>query len=197
MVSVVRGNSAKSWLRAAGSEASGSDECVTKGWEAKDKCDKMAHVSFTYGKSASVDGFTFPSKRGAPPTPAWLRSAAAILMLFAFGEPVAAHPQIGPTSSTNVGISVSVSAKYGLRANEAGIRALEDGAVGFCMTTNGQPVALSVHLVRYSADELAAGRMFKEQVAPLHWCAAGSSMIDPVDRGDHTDKAALLIVRPE
>ena len=157
----------------------------------------MAQISLTRGKSAIAGEFTLPSKRRAPLRPTWLRSAAAILMLFALGEPAAALPQIGPTSSTSVSISVSVAAKYGLRVNDAGIRALESGAGDFCMTTNGQPMDLPVHLVRRSVDGPAAGRMFNETAAQLHWCTAPGWVTKSIDRGDHGEEAGLLIVLPE
>jgi len=158
----------------------------------------MAQISFTRGKSWFAGEFTYRGKRRTPASaPVGVRSIGAILMLVALGQPAAALPQIGPTSSTSVGISLSVAPKYGLRANETGIRALEDGASGFCMTTNGQPIDLPVHLVRQTANESAAGRMFKETAAQLHWCAADGWAIESIDRGDHGEEAALLMVRPE
>ena len=157
----------------------------------------MAQTSLTRGKSAVAGEFTFPSKRRASLRRAWSRSTAAILTLFALGEPAAALPQIGPTSSTSVSISLSVSAKYGLRANDAGVRVVEGGAGGFCMTTNGRPMDLPVHLVRRTVDEPASGRMFKETTAQLHWCAAGGGATVSSDRGDHGEEAGLLIVLPE
>jgi len=179
-----------------GNDASRLEECVTKGWEAKDICDKMAQLSFTREKFTFAGEFTSPSKRRAAPMPAWHHRAMAIAILFAVGEPASAFAQIGPTSSTSVEISLSVSAKYGLMANEAGITAIENGAADFCMTTNGKPMDLPVQLVRRTAEEAAAKQMFKEVAVQLDWCAAGR-LINSIHRGNHREGAALLIVRPE
>lgn len=158
----------------------------------------MAHISFTREKSRIAVKFTYPGKRGKPAlAPVGVGSVGAVLLLVALGEPAAAHPQVGPTSSTIVGISLSVAPKYGLRANEAGTRALEGGTAGFCMTTNGQPMNLPVQLVRDRPGEPVAGRTFKEAAAQLYWCTAGHRTIESIDRGDHGEEAALLIVRPE
>jgi hypothetical protein len=157
----------------------------------------MAQVNLTHGISHFTGGFTFPGKYRSPASALELGTAAAMLMVFAVAGPAAAVQQIGPTSSAIVGISLSVAPKYGLRDNAVGIDALESEAANFCIATNGRPTGLPIHLAWQTVDVSAAGRNVAEAVAQLDWCAAGGRSIQSIDRGDHGEEAALLIVRPE
>jgi hypothetical protein len=158
----------------------------------------MAEVNFTRSKSRLAGGFTLAGKRRASASArvgTW--SVGAYLMLVALGAPAAAFPNMGPTSSASVGISVSVAPKYGLRANELGIRALEDGTAGLCMATNGPPIDLPVRLVRQTADVSSAGWMAKGAADELHWCLAGGRAIESMAPGNDGEGTSLLIVLPE
>ena len=157
----------------------------------------MAQISYTQGEFALTREFTIPSKCRALPTPAWLSNAAAILILLALSAPAAGQPQMGPTSSASVSISLSVSARYELRASDAANQNFEHGAIGFCMTTNGQPMDLPVRLVRHAAEGAMAGQLLNEEAAQLHWCAGESWAIDPLRRGGPGEAAPLMFVHPE
>lgn len=158
----------------------------------------MAQISFTCRKLSFAGEFTLPGKRRMHVAALIeVGIVAAIPMLLAFAEPAWALPQIGPTSSISIGISLSVAPKYGLNAKQAAIGAMESGAAGFCMTTNAQPLGLPVHLIRQQAHAPAPGQMAKETAAQLDWCAVGVRTTESIDRGDRGEEAALLIVRPE
>ena len=111
-----------------------------------------------------------------------------LLMLCGLSAPVIAGPDIGPTSSANVRISLSVAQKVRLGAPAPTMRATRSGEAGpgrFCIASNGQPTLLPVMLVRLPVDGLSESRALRVRADQIPRCdAAGEDLLEASKRSE-------------
>jgi hypothetical protein len=152
----------------------------------------MTHDTASRNKPGLSGAFTSRGKRGAS---TWFKGAwpgaAAFLLFLTLATPAAADPQLGPTSSASVGISVSVAPGFRLAPT---ISMLEETNISaaYCIATNGAPTALPILLVQPNdgdAGDRPANR--------LPWCEAGKDPPQGQARAEVSSPAKLLIIRPE
>lgn len=161
----------------------------------------MTQKGHTRAQSGASSQFTFLSKRWARPRlgSGLAAGAGAILMLLALPDQVAARPQIGPTSSASIKISVSVAPRFGLGAGAPAIHDMESATAGagrFCLAVNGRPTDLPVMLVWPSTGQTSPVHMGKERVEQLIPCNSARAP-EAADRQVDTSASGLLIIRPE
>jgi len=160
----------------------------------------MMQKYLTCDRSRLLREFTFRSNRRAWPFAISIRVAgivAALLLLIS--EPAAARTQMGSSSSTSIGISLSVAPRFGLRtsATPIGVKTTPTAQPdSYCMAANGPLTFLPVMLVRESAQSrpVRAGEERVEQLSP---CKGIGGPLESADSGDDAWMSGLLIVRPE
>ena len=122
-----------------------------------------------------------------------------LLMLCGLSAPAIAGPNIGPTSSAKIGISLSVAPRFTLAAAAPTLRAARSGEAGrLCIASNGQPMLLPVMLVRLPMDGLPVSQVAGERVERLQRCdAARLDLLEAPQASEFGEAPALLIVSPE
>ena len=128
-----------------------------------------------------------------------LRSAGWLLVGLAFSGSTHAAPEMGPTSSATIRISVSVASRYALRgavgSSQIGLTSADPGR--FCLKTNTLALQLPVMLIWPSGHgSSTSGRAAKEIAIEVPPCGALGEMTPAVGRGDQP-ASGMLIVRPE
>lgn len=162
----------------------------------------MSQICLIRAKSCVSETFTISGKPRTPHlTGARRGRTSSLILLLVMATPVHARPQIGPTSSASVEISLSVAPNYALRTEEPAIRIPESGASGsgiFCIATNGQPMPLPIMLVRPLAGQAEADGTATEWTIELPWCGAGGAAVPaPADQGNDAMAPGAFIIRPE
>lgn len=161
------------------------EQSATKDWELRDNCDRVTQEGYTLRAAPFSKAFTNSGKRCSSGLLA--KATGAVITLAVLPDAAIANPQIGPTSSASVGISLSVAPRFELEANptDAVIGLDAAGTGGFCIRTNGSPTLLPIMLVR---DEVAIQAVHK-----LAWCEMnGNSVQAGLGAG-----AGVLLIRPE
>jgi hypothetical protein len=160
----------------------------------EDNWGSMMHNGFTRGQARLSGLFAFS---GRWRTPLHVRARAIslspVFVTLILATPAAARPEMGPSSSASIGISVSVAPNYGLKAERSGLHELSSASGGrFCIATNGRPSALPVALVRSSS------RQSSEASEELPWCQPGRDLTERnEERGAGSRNFTLLLIRPE
>ena len=146
--------------------------------------------------------FTLSGKCRAAPRDYSARFArtAIPLLLLAMGTPLAARPQIGPTSSTSLEISLSVAPRYTLESISAGLGPKQSGAAGsgaLCISTNGPQTALPVMLVHPATSVPGSREHAAERIARLAWCRPDGDRAQAEAGEVGSSGQGPLIIRPE
>ena len=159
----------------------------------------MRNGGSTGGKSCLSGLFTL---RGKPRTvargePSRLKAIGAAFLL-ASAEPAAARPQIGPTSSTSIRISLSVAPQYRLATDDPSLRTLGLAGEGgrSCLATNGQPTVLPVLLVRMNAAQTGSAPT-NEPAERITWCESDNEARPTAGRAVDRGQSGPLMIRPE
>lgn len=159
----------------------------------------MWQMSAPHGQSLFFGELTLCGKRSRAPN-RWgigARQIGLCLLIVGLAGPAPARPEIGPTSSVSLKISLSVAPRYGLGAGKPQLKAstLAPGAVASsCLATNGGPITLPVMLVWSS--ETSVDMLGGEEVeVPLAPCKADDGLFE--GRFDAPAQTRPLIVRPE
>lgn len=130
--------------------------------------------------------------------PAW-KSAGWLLIGLAFSGSAHAAPEMGPSSSASIRITVSVASRYGLRptAGTLNVRLKHADPSQFCLETNVTTPHLPIMLIWLPEHEVSAsGMIAKENTVEVPPCGAHRAMFQAVGRRDHV-ASGMLIVRPE
>src|SRR5688572_27152010 len=154
-------------------------------------------------KSRLSSKFTLRGRSNGPlrQFPGRLPAGSMLLMVCALSAPAIASPDIGPTSSANVGISLSVAPNFRLGAAAPAMRANGAGEAGpgrLCIASNSKPTLLPVMLLRLPMDGLSVSQAARERTDQLHRCdGAGAGLPEVPQRSDIGEAPTLLIVSPE
>ena len=132
-------------------------------------------------------------------TASLLRSPGRLLIALTFSGSAQALPEMGPTSSARIKISVSVASQYSLQAkggsSRVGLTRTEPGA--FCLKTNSARPQLPVMLTWHSArDGTANDRATNEMAVEIQPCGADPEMTSADARGNQPI-SGIIMVRPE
>ena len=130
--------------------------------------------------------------------PAW-KSAAWVLIGLAFSRSAHAAPEMGPSSSASIRISMSVAPRYALRpaTGTLNVRLKHADPSQFCLETNVTTPHLPVMLIWLPEHEVSAsGLIAKENTVEVPPCGAHRGMFQAVSRRNQV-ASGMLIVRPE
>lgn len=130
--------------------------------------------------------------------PIW-KSAGWLLIGLAFSGSAHAAPEMGPSSSASIRITLSVASRYALRptVGTLNVRLKHADPGQFCLETNATTLHLPVMLIWLPEHEVSGtGLTAKENMTEVLPCGAHRAEIKAVGPRDHV-ASGMLIVRSE
>lgn len=129
--------------------------------------------------------------------PAW-KSVGWFLLSLVFSGSAHAAPEMGPSSSASIRISVSAAARYALRlaAGTSHLRLNHGDPSQFCLETNAIIPQLPVMLISKPEHASASGLTAQDKPVEVPPCGTRGAMVPAIGTRDQV-ASGMLIVRPE